>query len=376
MTDTRRPTALVFRKRLLAYSETFVANQGYSLRRYQPRFVGFELDKRGLHHLDRSDVNVLSDHVSHVGWARLPMRAGFAPPRRWVQSLTATRPAILHAHFLNAVTPAWQLAQALGLPLIATAHGNDIAKPLTPAFRKALAVAFGRCDRVIAVSEFIADCLRRAGCPADKLVLHSMGIPLEGLDESPVPADPAVLMVGRFVEKKGIRYLLEAMSQVRAALPEAQLTVIGDGPLRSELQAQAEQLQIRADFLGVQPPDVVHQRMREARLLAAPSVRTEQDAEGLGMVFLEAQALGRPVVGFASGGIGEAVLADQTGLLCAERDVDTLAHNLLRVLQNDALAARLGAAGARRVRASFDVRAQTQQLEALYDEVRAGRSQA
>lgn len=369
MTIESRPTALIFRKRLLAYSETFVANQGYALSRYRPRFVGFELDKRGLQHLDRSDVDLLSDHVGHVDLARLPMRAGLAPPGRWVRALAEHQPAIIHAHFLSAVTPAWQLAQALGVPLIATAHGNDIAKPLTPKFRKSLATAFSRCTRVIAVSEFIADCLRRAGCPEDKLVLHYMGIPLKGLEASLVPKAPTVLMVGRFVEKKGIRYLLEAMARVRVELPQARLKIIGDGPLRAELQAQADQLQLKAEFLGVQPPDVVHRNMREARLLAAPSVRTEQDAEGLGMVFLEAQALGRPVVGFASGGIGEAVAADETGLLCVERDVDRLVANLLQVLRDDALATRLGEAGAKRVRQRFDVLEQTRQLESLYDAV-------
>ena len=159
------------------------------------------------------------------------------------------------------------------------------------------------------------------------------------------------------------------MTRVRVELPQARLKIIGDGPLRAELQAQADQLQLKAEFLGVQPPDVVHRNMREARLLAAPSVRTEQDAEGLGMVFLEAQALGRPVVGFASGGIGEAVAADETGLLCAERDVDRLVANLLQVLRDDALATRLGEAGAKRVRQRFDVLEQTRQLESLYDAV-------
>lgn len=367
--ETGKPAALVFRKRLLAYSETFVANQGYALRRHRPVFVGFEQDQGGLHHLDRADVCLLSDFARNVDLARLPMRCGLPPPRAWMRALAATKPRIVHTHFVSAAKPGRQIADALGLPMIVTAHGNDVTNPLTPAFRRQLQTAFGRCDRVIAVSGFIADRLAEAGCPDDKLVQHYMGIPLEQLDASPVPEAPVVLFVGRFVEKKGIAYLMRAMAQVRARHPNARLRLIGDGPLRESLVALDRELGLESEFLGVQPPQAVHAAMRSARVLAAPSVRTERDAEGLGMVFLEAQALGRPVVGFRSGGIGEAVSHGETALLSEERDVDALAADLSRVLGDLDLAQSLGTAGAERVRRLFDIRIQTESLEALYDEV-------
>lgn len=372
---TEKPAALVFRKRLLAYSETFVANQGYALQRHRPVFVGFEQDKAGLHHLDRGDVELLADHVTQVDWARLPMRMGFAPPRRWVQRLAAYRPAIVHTHFVSAAKPSRQLASALGVPMIATAHGNDVTHPLTPRFRKSLARAFDQCDRVIAVSQFIADRVADAGCPDDKLVLHYMGLPLAGLEPSPVPSDPVVLFVGRLVEKKGVAYLLQAFQQLQARIPDARLRIVGEGPLGESLQALDRELGTQAEFLGVRSPPEVHAAMRQARVIAAPSVQTERDAEGLGMVFLEAQALGRPVVGFRSGGIAEAVAHRETALLAPERDVDALAGHLTQTLSDMTLAQTLGTAGAQRVRRLFDIGRQTELLEALYDEVSHARRQ-
>ena len=76
---TKCPSALIFRKRLLAYSETFVANQGYALQRYRPVFVGFEEDKRGLHHLQRKDVSLLSDVRARVELARFPWPSTLMP---------------------------------------------------------------------------------------------------------------------------------------------------------------------------------------------------------------------------------------------------------------------------------------------------------
>ena len=93
------------------------------------------------------------------------------------------------------------------------------------------------------------------------------------------------------------------------------------------------------------------------------------------MVFLEAQALGRPVVGFRSGGIAEAVAHRETALLAPERDVDALAGHLTQTLSDMTLAQTLGTAGAQRVRRLFDIGRQSELMEALYDEVSHARRQ-
>jgi len=102
----------------------------------------------------------------------------------------------------------------------------------------------------------------------------------------------------------------------------------------------------------------------------APSITADNgDAEGLGMVFLEAQALQTPVVSFSSGGVVEAVENESTGLLCAEKDVSSLAENIDTLLSNQSLREEFGKCGRERVEKLFDIRKQCKLLEDIYDDV-------
>jgi len=89
----------------------------------------------------------------------------------------------------------------------------------------------------------------------------------------------------------------------------------------------------------------------------------------LGLVFLEAQATGLPVVSFATGGIPEAVAHGETGLLAPDRDSRSLAGNILQLLQNESLWQRMSHAGQTRVRKLFDLETQTGKLEGVYESV-------
>jgi len=107
--------------------------------------------------------------------------------------------------------------------------------------------------------------------------------------------------------------------------------------------------------------------MGRAAVFSVPSVvAATGDAEGFGLVFAEAQAMGTPVVSFATGGIPEAVAHGRTGLLAAERDADGLADAIVTTLTDDGAWQRMSEAGQARVRAEFDLRRQTQALEQIY----------
>jgi glycosyltransferase involved in cell wall biosynthesis len=110
--------------------------------------------------------------------------------------------------------------------------------------------------------------------------------------------------------------------------------------------------------------------MNKATVFSTTSVVAGSgDAEGFGMVFAEAQAMGLPVASFASGGIPEAVEHGVTGLIVPERDVDALANNILMLLSNRDLWQRFSIAGQERVKRLFDLQKQTAKLEAIYQEV-------
>src|SRR5947209_4040436 len=179
--------------------------------------------------------------------------------------------------------------------------------------------------------------------------------------------DPIVLFTGRLVEKKGCEYAIRAMSKVQSAMPHVELVVIGDGPLRQQLEQLAGDTLCRYRFLGFQPPDQVKHWMNRARVFAAPSIRAiSGDAEGYPNVFAEAQAMGLPVVSFASDGVMEAVVHGETGFLAPERDTEALAHYLEQLCADEVLCSRMGESARRRVCSQFDLRAQTKKLEQLY----------
>ncbi len=110
--------------------------------------------------------------------------------------------------------------------------------------------------------------------------------------------------------------------------------------------------------------------LNRASVFSVPSITVESGAsEGFGLVFAEAQSMGVPVASFATGGIPEAVENGRTGLLCRERDVDSLAANIGRLLTNRSMWQKFSAAAEAHVRNRFNLQTQTSLLEDWYEEV-------
>ena len=326
------PTAAIFRKRLLSYSETFIADQGQLLPNYKPVFCGYAEDSSGLGMIEHSKRRLLCDYSSTAGISKLLFRAGLPGGTRWIREISELSPSIVHAHFFNDGIDALKLGQALDRPVITTLHGHDITKHENAvAQTRANRNFFDRVDRVIAVSKFIAHEALARGCPEHKLEQHYIGIDLLKFEQQKnESANPSLLFVGRLVEKKGCSYLLQAMQQLKSKFPDLELTIVGDGDLKSELEQEVLSRELKVEFVGTQSAAQIRQRLARCWLFVAPSITADNgDAEGLGMVFLEAQALSTPVVSFRSGGVVEAVAENETGLLNEEKDVKGLAHNML-----------------------------------------------
>lgn len=160
---------------------------------------------------------------------------------------------------------------------------------------------------------------------------------------------------------------IRAMEQVQSAIPDIKLVVIGDGPLRNELQTLAAEKLSNFSFLGTQDSATVRSWMQRAKLLCVPSIVARSgDAEGFGIVFIEAQAMGTPVVSFATGGVPEAVEHGNTGFLAKERDWRQLAVHIVDLCKNNSLWREMSRAGIERVRRSFSLDRQCALLENLY----------
>jgi colanic acid/amylovoran biosynthesis glycosyltransferase len=372
-----RPAIAVYRDRLLPSSETFVLAQGESLRRFVPYYLGSRKVK-GLPLPERRTLVVNGGGpVGKLGEAGHQL-LGWAPA--FARRVRKLDPVLVHAHFGPDGARALSLVRTLRVPLVVTFHGYDATIKDEYARRSFYShrVYIRRRETLkqeaklfIAVSRFIRERLLEQGFPPEKVVVHHIGVDTEVFRPDPaVTREPVVLFVGRLVEKKGCEYLIKAMEQVQAARPEVELVVIGDGPLRSDLERLAQRTLRRYRFLGTQTPADVRAWMSRAMIFSVPSITAESgDSEAFGLVFAEAQAMGLPVVSFASGGVPEAVAHSETGFLVAERDWKGLAENIMLLLKSNTLCQKFGTAGRRRVRSLFDLRTQSDALETIYARV-------
>lgn len=369
---------LIYRNELLRPSETFIAAQARAMEDHTPVFAGWEKIKNSLYLAEDSVLTFASgdtvmDKLRRKTYWTLGGAEGFA------RSLAERKPVLAHAHFSLDACTFLPIAERLNIPLFVTLHGYDVTTD-DHALRKSFLgrVYLARKEQLwktakcfFCVSEFIRQKAIDRGYPREKLFTHYIGIDLETFtpDDS-VRREQIVLFVGRFVEKKGCIHLLRAMRHVEAKFPSARLVLIGDGPLRAELQAAASQLLKRCDFLGVQSSQSIKHWLNRSRVFCVPSVIAKVgDAEGLGIVFCEAQAMGVPVVSFATGGIPEAVTHGEGGLLAPEKNEEALAEYIALFLANEEQWNRASKAGRKWVEKSFDLNKQTRMLEKHYEQV-------
>ena len=218
--------------------------------------------------------------------------------RRW-------RPDVIHAHWL---VPQGLVAALAGLleprmpPFLVTSHGADLfglqAAPLQ-AFKRFVA---RRAAGVTVVSRAMLDELARIGVDPGGVAVQPMGVDLAQRftpDAAVTRSCDEILFVGRLVEKKGLRHLIDAMPAILRFHPSAFLTVAGFGPEEAECRRQAGRLGLgdKVRFVGAVPQAELPALYRRAAVFVAPFVQTDSgDREGLGLVVVEAAGCGCPVV--------------------------------------------------------------------------------
>jgi glycosyltransferase involved in cell wall biosynthesis len=359
---------LVYRDRIVPRSEVhFLRRQYVGFRRLTPIWIGCRADV-GLPDLEaepvllgRRGVPGALDRFLFKQFGRLPPEPDLAEPR----------PLLIHAHFGRGGALALPIARALRLPLVVTFHGGDATKEkhyrrqfIPTIFQRRRAALQREAALFICVAEHIREVLLTRGFPAAKLKVIRYGVEPEADDRLQPPAQrPYLLFVGRFVEKKGARYLLDAMRALASDGAPVDLVLVGDGPLAEPLKRQAAGLS-GTRFLGWLPYGEVRRLMGSALAICVPSVAAQTgDAEGLPNVVLEAMASAAPVIASDLGGIGEAVEHGRTGFLLPPADSRAIAAAVLRLLADKALCRRMRVAARAAATAHFDAVAQSRMLE-------------
>ena len=268
----------------------------------------------------------------------------------------------VHAHF--ATKPAavgMMIAAMLRLPFTMSAHARDVF-----ADGVALKHKVAAAERVVLCSQAALDDLA-SKVPAhlhDRLVLIRHGIDAAGYEFSPARTlhSPArLLAAGRFVEKKGLSFLIEAVG----ALDDCTCEIAGRGPLEARLREQIGQLGLeeRVTLPGWLPPEALRAKMGDSDALVVPSsVARDGDRDGVPNVLLEAAAIGLPVVACDAGGVGEFVIDGETGRLVPAGDPEVIAEAVRAVLDERETTRRSAVNARKKVENEYNLRENTRLL--------------
>jgi glycosyltransferase involved in cell wall biosynthesis len=310
-------------------------------------------------------------------WAKrfLFLRFMRAMRRETLEAVKRERPIAVHIHWW--VPGAMAVGAALSrkrVPYILTTHGSDVT--LLDKFTWLRPVArslFKRASAATAVSEYLKSRLQAiSGVCAVVLPM-----PYDDQKFKPLPMPPAttprVTCIGRFVERKGHTFLLQAAAHLKAKGISIELEFVGDGPLRKALEKEAQSLGLQnaMRWTGNIPHAEIPGIIQDCHIVVLPSVRDwKGEVEGLGMVLVEASACGRPVIGTDLAGIKDAVVHGKSGLLVPPANATALADAIATLVNDSTLAAALGKFGTTFAPDGFSPARQAGKLADIIESVR------
>jgi glycosyltransferase involved in cell wall biosynthesis len=258
-----------------------------------------------------------------------------------------------------------------GVPVVVVAEmAVDLWKGRTERFLDRRLASW--CDRLVGNSHAVVDFYRELGVPEDRLAMIYSGTGDEeppAIDPRAVRAEfgfeseaPLVLFAGRLAEQKRVDDLLKALDLLQHVQADLRALIVGDGPLRDQLEETALAYHLDGQVRFVGHRDDVPRLLAAADLVVLPS-----SYEGLPNVVLEAMRFRKPVVATAAPGTTEVVVDGQTGLLVPVGNITLLARAIRDIVRDPVLASRLGAAGRARVEASFRADTMVAQFAELYE---------
>jgi glycosyltransferase involved in cell wall biosynthesis len=292
---------------------------------------------------------------------------------RLTQYLKELQPDLVHCHSRRGADMLGGMAASFAdIPAVVSRRVDNTEMRLVAALR------YRPFRKVIAISETIARVLREHGVADDRIEVIRSAVDTGRLsrpadcgklrEELAVPADACVVAAaGQLIPRKGHRYLLQAVADLHRRYPQLRLVIFGEGYLNNQLRAQSASLGLGdvVQFAGFR--DDLDDFMGCIDIFAHPAL-----AEGLGVATLKAAAAAVPVVGFAAGGLPEAVVDSETGVLVPPEDVDALSGALATLIGDADLRRRMGAAGQDRMQKEFSIATMADKHVNLYETILNG----
>jgi len=363
----------IFKESILGASERFVLDQAIHIRGYKVTLIGMKklpfINLAGVTHKTIDQV---------TKWQIVAYKLlGICPALK--RLIRGINPKLIHIH-MGGDGARFSRLKGIRVPFIVTFHGTDASTSdswkrnsknlYLKQYLRYRENLINTASHFIAISYFVKKCMVNQGYPKEKITVHYMGIDTKFFTPKKCIRKKYVLFVGRLIEVKGCSYLIHAMAKVQQYLPEAELIVIGDGDDRKGLQDISTRLNVKTSFLGVLDRVQIKEYLNEVSVFCVPSIMAKTGgSEGLGIVFLEAQSMGTPVVSTLSGGISEAVKNGETGLLYPVKDIQGLAYGIFTLLTDDLLWDKMSVSAMKHVRETFDIEKQTIKLESIYSKI-------
>ncbi len=274
---------------------------------------------------------------------------------------------ILVGQVLPVGTAAMILKKFFKIPYFVSCHGMDILTAARdPRKKKLMNKILEQASGIVANSEFTRNELIKLGVPESKIiVIYPCVVKKDGIAPDKILeiknrlglADKKIILtVGRLVARKGQDGAIEAMPKILEKIPNAIYVVVGDGPEDEKLKVKSEKLKLENNILFT--GEISEEKKLAFYQLCDVFVMTPRqigaDVEGFGMVYLEANQYGKPVVAGGSGGVAEAVVDGVTGLIVDSENADKIAEAVIKILTDENLAKKLGEQGKERVEKEFN----------------------
>jgi colanic acid/amylovoran biosynthesis glycosyltransferase len=321
--------------------------------------------------------------ISRRVWHRLVGERRYPSDMLWIKR---QQPAILHSHFGHNAVENIDLAHATGAPWFVSFYGADAYQlSRLDEWQQLYATVFSSAARVLALGPVMAKKLREIGCPEHKVVVHALGVDLDDLPLQPrrrQPNEPLkLLFAGSFREKKGIRYIIEALALARQRGVTMEFHLVGDAwpksgdaEVKQEIFARIDELHLR-DIVTHHPflkfKELVDLALA-THVFVAPSVTSEDgDSEGTPFVLQQMMATGMPCIATLHSDI-PFLFGTHADQLIPERDAPAIADRLMSYWERPELLHEHGAALSDQIRTHLDVRACASRLSDLYDEALRG----
>jgi phosphatidylinositol alpha-1,6-mannosyltransferase len=286
----------------------------------------------------------------------------------------------------------WLLKNALGRPYVVYTYAKEILGPWSNEWdERSKERALAEADRIVTISDYTRGKLGELGIDPHRIQIAPPGVDLDTFRpdddagrrirarhgiavDRPVMLTVARLTPGkRHVLRKGHDMVIDALPAISARLPDVTYLIVGTGSEEARLQALVREkgLSERVIFAGRVPDEDLPAYYNAADIFIMPNREEGTNVEGFGIVFLEANACGKPVIGGRSGGTVDAVADGESGYLVDPRDASEITQATIRLLTDPVLARRMGRAGRERAQREFCWDSTAQQVYALTKEIAA-----